>query len=70
MKQKLDESHAYLTNNGIETADYGIVLGTGLGDLINEIQTCEMNYLVWKYQMVKLSDQTAYHLQFFEERYR
>ena len=38
MKQKLNESHAYLTNNGIETADYGIVLGTGLGDLINEIQ--------------------------------
>ena len=38
-KQKqLDESTAYLLKNGIETGAIGIILGTGLGDLINHIK--------------------------------
>ena len=38
LKQKLDESEAFLKQIGIDTADFGIILGTGLGDLIQEIE--------------------------------
>lgn len=38
LKQKLDESEAFLKQKGIDTADFGIILGTGLGDLIQEIE--------------------------------
>ena len=38
LKQQLDESEAFLRQKGIDTADFGIILGTGLGDLIQEIE--------------------------------
>lgn len=37
-KKQLDESVSYLKNKGFESPDIGIVLGTGLGQLVNEIE--------------------------------
>ena len=37
-KKQLDESVAYLKNKGFDRPEIGIVLGTGLGQLVNEIQ--------------------------------
>lgn len=37
MLEKLDETLGFLRNRGIATADTGIVLGTGLGKLIDEM---------------------------------
>ena len=37
-KKQLDESVAYLKNKGFESPEIGIVLGTGLGQLVNEIE--------------------------------
>ncbi|MEO0572875.1 MAG: purine-nucleoside phosphorylase [Bacteroidota bacterium] len=37
-KKQLDESVAYLKNKGFDHPDIGIVLGTGLGQLVNEIE--------------------------------
>lgn len=38
-KKQLDESVAYLKNKGFDSPEIGIVLGTGLGQLVNEIET-------------------------------
>ena len=35
---KIKESSAYLIRHGFEASSIGIVLGTGLGSLINEIK--------------------------------
>ncbi|WP_350286271.1 purine-nucleoside phosphorylase [uncultured Croceitalea sp.] len=44
-QKQLDESVAYLKNKGFETPEIGIVLGTGLGQLVNEIeQPIEAHY--------------------------
>ena len=37
-KQQLEESTAFLKNKGIQTPDFGIILGTGLGDLLQEME--------------------------------
>ena len=37
MKTKIKESSLYLTNIGVQPDSIGIILGTGLGDLINHI---------------------------------
>ena len=37
-QKQLDESTTYLLKNGIETGAVGIILGTGLGDLIEHIK--------------------------------
>ncbi|SEC32103.1 purine-nucleoside phosphorylase [Tenacibaculum sp. MAR_2009_124] len=37
-KQQLQETKAYLQNNGITDPEIGIVLGTGLGKLVNEVK--------------------------------
>lgn len=37
-KKQLDESVAYLKNKGFDHPEIGIVLGTGLGQLVNEIE--------------------------------
>jgi purine-nucleoside phosphorylase len=37
-KKQLQESVSYLRNKGFENPEIGIVLGTGLGKLVNEIQ--------------------------------
>ena len=37
-KQQLEESTAFLKNKGIQTPDFGIILGTGLGDLVQEME--------------------------------
>ena len=37
-KQQLEESAAFLKNKGIQTSDFGIILGTGLGDLVQEME--------------------------------
>ena len=37
-KQQLEESAAFLKNKGIQTSDFGIILGTGLGDLVREME--------------------------------
>ena len=37
-KQQLEESAAFLKNKGIQTPDFGIILGTGLGDLVQEME--------------------------------
>ena len=37
-KQQLKESTAFLKNKGIQPPDFGIILGTGLGDLVQEIE--------------------------------
>lgn len=37
-KKQLDESVSYLKNKGFESPNIGIVLGTGLGQLVNEIE--------------------------------
>ena len=37
-KKQLEESIAYLKNKGFVTPEIGIVLGTGLGQLVNEIK--------------------------------
>ena len=38
MIKYIEESTAYLKSKGIETAEIGIILGTGLGQLVNEIE--------------------------------
>lgn len=38
MKQQLKETSDFLRSNGFESPEIGIVLGTGLGQLINEIE--------------------------------
>lgn len=38
-KKQLDESVAYLKNKGFDSPEIGIVLGTGLGQLVNDIET-------------------------------
>lgn len=38
-QKQLDESVAYLKNKGFESPEIGIVLGTGLGKLVTEINT-------------------------------
>ena len=37
-KQRLEESISFLQSNGFESPEVGIVLGTGLGQLVNEIE--------------------------------
>lgn len=37
-KQQLEESISFLQSNGFESAEIGIVLGTGLGQLVDEIE--------------------------------
>ena len=37
LKQQLDESQTFLNSKGIDSIDFGIILGTGLGDLVNEL---------------------------------
>ena len=37
-KQQLEESAAFLKNKGIQTSNFGIILGTGLGDLVQEME--------------------------------
>ena len=37
-KQQLEESTAFLKNKGIQTPNFGIILGTGLGDLVREME--------------------------------
>ena len=37
-KQQLEESTAFLKNKGIQPPDFGIILGTGLGDLVQEME--------------------------------
>jgi purine-nucleoside phosphorylase len=37
-KQQLEESAAFLKNKGIQPPDFGIILGTGLGDLVQEME--------------------------------
>lgn len=37
-KQQLQESISFLQSNGFESAEIGIVLGTGLGQLVDEIE--------------------------------
>ncbi|WP_298791976.1 purine-nucleoside phosphorylase [uncultured Allomuricauda sp.] len=37
-KKQLEESVAYLKNKGFDAPEIGIVLGTGLGQLVNEIE--------------------------------
>ena len=36
--KQLEESVEYLKNKGFETPEVGIVLGTGLGQMVNEIE--------------------------------
>lgn len=44
-QKQLDESVAYLKNKGFEAPEIGIVLGTGLGKLVDEIEnTIEAHY--------------------------
>ena len=44
-KEQLQETKTYLQNNGITAPEIGIVLGTGLGKLVDEIQIeKEINY--------------------------
>ncbi|MCL5247151.1 purine-nucleoside phosphorylase [Cellulophaga sp. 20_2_10] len=38
IKQEIEDSIAYLTNKGFDSPEIGIVLGTGLGSLANEIE--------------------------------
>lgn len=40
-EQQLQETVAYLQSNGIESPDVGIVLGTGLGQLVQEINIAQ-----------------------------
>ena len=45
MEEKLNETLSYLKNNGIENPIIGIVLGTGLGGLVSEIDVImEIDY--------------------------
>lgn len=37
-KQQLEESISFLQSNGFESAEIGIVLGTGLGQLVDEVE--------------------------------
>ena len=37
-QKQLDESVAYLKNKGFEAPEIGIVLGTGLGQLVDHIE--------------------------------
>ena len=37
LKQQIDESQASPNSKGIDSIDFGIILGTGLGDLVNEL---------------------------------
>lgn len=37
-KQQLEESAAFLRNKGIHNPEFGIILGTGLGDLVHEME--------------------------------
>ena len=37
LKQQIDESKAFMNSKGIDSIDFGIILGTGLGDLVNEL---------------------------------
>lgn len=37
LKQQIDESQAFLNSKGIDSIDFGIILGTGLSDLVNEL---------------------------------
>ena len=37
-KQQLEESAAFLKNKDIQAPDFGIILGTGLGDLVQEME--------------------------------
>ena len=37
-KQQIEESAAFLKSKGIQPPDFGIILGTGLGDLVQEIE--------------------------------
>lgn len=37
LKQQIDESQDFLNSKGIDSIDFGIILGTGLGDLVNEL---------------------------------
>jgi purine-nucleoside phosphorylase len=41
MRQKLNETVSYLRDAGVVTPQTGIVLGTGLGSLVNEIEIIE-----------------------------
>ncbi len=41
MKQQLQETTSFLQNKGFKTPQIGIILGTGLGQLINEIKIIE-----------------------------
>ena len=44
-KQQLEESAAFLKNKGIQPPDFGIILGTGLGDLVQEMEVeIEISY--------------------------
>ncbi|MEN1785880.1 MAG: purine-nucleoside phosphorylase [Bacteroidota bacterium] len=44
-KKQLNESVAYLKNKGFESPEIGIVLGTGLGQMVHEIEnTIEAHY--------------------------
>ena len=44
-KQQLEESTAYLKDKGIQTPDFGIILGTGLSDLVQEMEVeIEISY--------------------------
>ena len=45
MLEKINQTVNYLRSAGIDSPDVGIVLGTGLGKLVNEIEiTCSMDY--------------------------
>ncbi len=45
MKQQIEETTSFLKNKGFNTPEIGIILGTGLGQLINEIEIIEeVNY--------------------------
>jgi len=37
-QEQINESRAFLEKNGVETDAFGIILGTGLGDLIDHVQ--------------------------------
>ncbi len=39
MKEQLQETIDFLKSNGFETPEIGIVLGTGLGQLLNDVET-------------------------------
>lgn len=45
MIEKVNETVAYIQNKTSILPDYGVILGTGLGALVNEIEiSCEINY--------------------------